>query len=588
MCLPFHQPPLSIPYLNRKASSTMVAVRKNIRNLSVKELDDLITAWAGIQKLEPDNPNSFFKIAGYHGEPFRGAGYANAEWWGGYCNHGNVLFPVWHRAYLLRLESALQTIVPEVAMPYWDEIEEESLKRGIPDIFLRREHTFANGDKIPNPLYSYKFQARVTDRLPKNLDNSYNYTKHTGYDTVRCPFSGLVGTEDDRIATKAHNDALYDKGDIECNKMLNLNIVTWLNLPVFRNNQTKEVKAGIRDKFRACMNAPNYTVFSNTTSAQQWNDDRKDIEDSVIVVPLEAPHNSIHLAVGGFEIKSKENGEGGKSYNIWTNSNGDMGENDTASFDPCFYFHHAWIDLVFSLWQAKNGSKEMLTLIDEYPGTNSVDAQGPTPGVAGGTWLTLDSPLAPFKRAGSATEYITSRDVTNIKKLGYSYDYSGELLPAVFPLIPYDGFYNQPAPVLEISHINRSRIGGSFVISAWAKPKHGSGGSVLVGVEAVLSRQHVTGCGNCMNHLQVHTYMPLLSFTKQDAKDHDFEVIVHTRDGLAPESPGSGPPSYEAPAPGPPGPGRPRFDDGGPDAPGYNAPGRPQPKFKLHFGHLGI
>ena len=67
-------------------------------------------------------------IGGYHGEPFRGAGWGNASYWGGYCNHGNVLFPTWHRAYLLRLEDALRSIpgCEDVTLPFWDETSDES------------------------------------------------------------------------------------------------------------------------------------------------------------------------------------------------------------------------------------------------------------------------------------------------------------------------------------------------------------------------------------------------------------------------------------------------------------------------------
>ena len=31
--------------------------------------------------------------------------------WGGFCHHGNVLFPMWHRAYVQHLENALRTQV---------------------------------------------------------------------------------------------------------------------------------------------------------------------------------------------------------------------------------------------------------------------------------------------------------------------------------------------------------------------------------------------------------------------------------------------------------------------------------------------
>ena len=49
-------------------------------------------------------------IGGFHGEPFRGPGAQTPTWWGGYCQHGTVLFPTWHRAYLYRLENALRSI----------------------------------------------------------------------------------------------------------------------------------------------------------------------------------------------------------------------------------------------------------------------------------------------------------------------------------------------------------------------------------------------------------------------------------------------------------------------------------------------
>ena len=81
-------------------------IRHDIVDVQGENLDKLIYAWIAIQNnppdqdTKPDNPDtvSFFNIAGFHGEPFRGAGYGNPSWWGGYCNHGNVLFPTWHRA----------------------------------------------------------------------------------------------------------------------------------------------------------------------------------------------------------------------------------------------------------------------------------------------------------------------------------------------------------------------------------------------------------------------------------------------------------------------------------------------------------
>ncbi|MEY9404511.1 hypothetical protein ABIF79_010950 [Bradyrhizobium japonicum] len=100
-----------------------------------------------------------------------------------------------------------------------------------------------------------------------------------------------------------------------------------------------------------------------------------------------------------------------------------MGENDTAGLDPIFFFHHCFVDRVFWLWQKKNGYTDKLDIIPQYPGTNSVDSQGPTPGTAANLWLTLDSPLDPFTiEIGGKERPYTSNDCINIEtQLGYTY-----------------------------------------------------------------------------------------------------------------------------------------------------------------------
>lgn len=392
--------------MSEKAISGAPRVRKDINTLSQAELDLLIKAFAGIQANEPDleklddpNPKDFFTIAGFHGMPFRGAGYNNPQWWGGYCNHGNVLFPTWHRTYLLCLENALRSVegCENVSMAYWNELAQPTEGNPIPLVFLQKKYTYADGKEIDNPLYSYKFQRSVRDHLGPFPDA--DYSKPAQYETVRYPFSGLVG-QDDSAKTSAHNglmNMLDEAGTGTTTKLLQSNVNTWLRESVTNSDGQTDIGGHIAKNFVDCLHAPNYTVFSNTTSAQRWNDDRFDGIDKnvkghhVAVIPLEKPHNAIHLAVGGYDIPGIQ-----QNYGFVPDANGDMGENDTASFDPIFYFHHCWIDLVFHAWQVKHGNTTEFEIIPHYPGTNSVDNQGPTPGIPGGTWLTLDTPLAPF------------------------------------------------------------------------------------------------------------------------------------------------------------------------------------------------
>ncbi len=486
--------------------------------LNRKPLEDLMRAWKGIKELPPEDPKSFFMLGGYHGEPFRGAGWGNNQYWGGYCNHGNVLFPTWHRAYLYKLEQALQSIVgcEDVMLPYWDETSDDSVKNGIPHA-LTDETFMLDGVEIPNPLKSFELPQQILDAIQS--DNNL-YTKPKGYNTVRYPLSGLVGNDKDKAATEAHN-AKFPYPSVNT-ALLNQNIVNWLNGTAEVGGQPiPGLAPGIYQQFVQCLNAPNYTVFSNTTSAQQWN------ANNTAVMPLEQPHNNIHLAVGGFDVP----GQGDLSP--IDGANGDMGENNTAGLDPIFFFHHCNVDRMFWVWQKKHNnrlnSRNQLDVISEYPGTNTVDNQGPTPGVAPNTWLDMTSPLAPFKKEDGTT--FVSNDCINIEtQLGYTYsigsldkpDWSSE--SAVLMAV------EAPAKQIRVTGINRAPIKGSFLVSVFATDSNGK--KHLIGTEGVLSRWNVQACANCQTHLEVRAAFDLPHSVNEQLEGAQYDVEIRTRDGV--------------------------------------------------------
>jgi tyrosinase len=500
--------------------TAQLRVRRNIEDLQYdyhhnnpKPLEDLMRAWHGIKALPPDDDNSFFKIGGYHGEPFRGAGWGNASYWGGYCNHGNVLFPTWHRAYLVRLEDALRSIpgCEDVTLPFWDETGEASKNGGVP--WALTDETFPlDGAPIPNPLRSFVFNKNIKDHIS---GDDPDYSKPKDYETVRYPLSGLVGSNDIE-KTKLHN-AQYP--DYKTNVgLMNANIVDWLTSYIEVDQDGKKIRydTHVAKKYTDCLNAPNYTVFSNTSSAAEWNDNLP--EGAAPVVPLESPHNSIHLAVGGCDVPNYDRSP-------IAGANGDMGENDTAGLDPIFFFHHCFVDRVFWLWQKRHGATDHFEIIPQYPGTNSVDNQGPTPGIAPNSWLNLDSSLDPFRKADG--QPYTSRDCFNIEtQLGYKYD-NGSLedQPAMLAAA------RTPEPVhrVHVAGINRGAIRGSFLVSAFGviegKKQH-------LGTEAVLSRWHVEGCANCQTHLEVRAAIPIPTLAAGVLQNAHIGVEVRTRDGL--------------------------------------------------------
>jgi|GEM_PF-454253 len=515
------------PAIPERNTNPQLRVRRSITDLqnqyaagNKKPLEDLWRAWIGVKQLPADDPRSFFRLAGYHGEPFRGPGATDPQYWGGYCQHGNVLFLTWHRVYLLKLEEALRSMpgCQDVTLPFWDETSADSLANGIPWA-LTRQTVELDGQTIPNPLRSFTFNAEIVDLAKAhNID----FSKPNGYETVRYPQSGLVGTPDDRAATTAHN-AQYEDYDRNV-ALLNQNIVNWLAGTELINGRS-DPEGQIADRYQKCLDAPNYTVFSNKTSAQQWNDEvSSKARPGPRVESLELPHNGIHLAIGGFDVPRQDRSP-------IDGANGDMGENDTAAFDPIFFFHHCFVDRVFWLWQERHGATDQLDIIAGYKGTNSSDSQGATPGIEPETPLTVYTPLYPFTKA-DGTPY-TSADSINIAKLGVTYG------PGSLEGPPARSTTTGPdSRVIAVSGINRGNISGSFLVSAFGTT---GGQRVHLGTEAILSRWNVNECANCQTHLEVKAFFgvpPAASGVMRAATEDmlsetsSYDVEVHTRAGV--------------------------------------------------------
>jgi len=72
------------------------------------------------------NSLSHFSISGIHGLPYvqwEGAGGTRPVQgsWGGYCTHGSVLFPTWHRPYIALYEvlSFTKLCIPEILTEFY-------------------------------------------------------------------------------------------------------------------------------------------------------------------------------------------------------------------------------------------------------------------------------------------------------------------------------------------------------------------------------------------------------------------------------------------------------------------------------------
>lgn len=503
-------------------------------------IDRLMRAFRAVQELPHEDPRSYFQIAGIHGAPFRyrtevdrlrereakGGDEQDSNdkkdkyrYWPGYCHHGNVLFPTWHRAFLLHFEDALRHFEPDVAIPYWDETCEGTLAHGLPRVLTDRHYTFV-GDEEPsrNPLYSYVMPVDVEDlmtgiadrwRGPPEEDPMHTYRKPAGYETVRYPLSGLVGTPGDRAKSENHNREFPD--DAANARLLKENLVAFFVLGREVSSRNAEpscdellLAPGTWSKYLRSLSAPNYTAFSNTTSAAAWRAAHGEEDGQSWVTSLEGPHNDVHLAIGGFDLRQYYPGheEADHPAGVIEGSNGDFGENNTSAFDPVFWFHHAFVDRLFWLWQLRHGATRELHVIEGHAGTNNTgDGQGPTPGTKMGEALTLDTPLRPFRRPDG--EWTTSRDVVDIRALGYCYA-PGSLEDADaddaerLTALARGGHGGEGRGVVTLEKIDRADQRGSFMVLLRAVD--GDAAERLVGFESVLSRNDVSDCDNCQRH----------------------------------------------------------------------------------------
>lgn len=93
------------------------ALRESIFAVSLYVMTDIPCDLAELMfnKDSQDNVRSFFQIGGIHGLPYipwdgvtgNKPFNPNAQW-GGYCTHGSVLFPTWHRPYVMLYEVSQQ------------------------------------------------------------------------------------------------------------------------------------------------------------------------------------------------------------------------------------------------------------------------------------------------------------------------------------------------------------------------------------------------------------------------------------------------------------------------------------------------
>ncbi|KAG2121574.1 common central domain of tyrosinase-domain-containing protein [Suillus cothurnatus] len=309
-----------------------------------------ILAFAAIQQ-RPDAPQvikepagTFMEIASIHGRPFiEWAGDRNKDTstdysatdkkdtdpvparFGGYCNHGSVFFPTWHRPYVMLLEQSIGNIADQLAhdieaknpqesgvwvkaakelrFPYWDWAEKDVSENGLPPILYedKVEIVAAGGQKqiVNNPLSSFSF----VDGIPSDFADETLRTGQVAY------------------FTKWHRTYRY--------------VASTANPEGSNVDQLqKAFKAGAKD-LRSKV-AQLFVVNDDEDSALAWDEfsnhttESKREMDNYNSGSLEGVHDAVHILAGG---------------------TGHMSAPDYAGFDPIFFLHHSNVDRLLALWE---------------------------------------------------------------------------------------------------------------------------------------------------------------------------------------------------------------------------------------------
>lgn len=106
----------------------------------------------------------------------------------------------------------------------------------------------------------------------------------------------------------------------------------------------------IEIQYKTYLIAPSCTLFSNTTSAQEFK-----VKLKKTVVSFEKAHNFLHLSEGVWLqiiLSIAKNDDKIEAVFI-QNSNVDMGENNTSAFDPIFSFYHCNVDYALGMAKEK-------------------------------------------------------------------------------------------------------------------------------------------------------------------------------------------------------------------------------------------
>ncbi|KZS88975.1 Di-copper centre-containing protein [Sistotremastrum niveocremeum HHB9708] len=396
-----------------------------------------LLAFERFQRIKPEEKLSYFKIAGIHGlprEPWDGAEYPDPNAY--YCAHSTILFPTWHRPYLLLFEQRIHEIMindlipwvedakkqvrlTELAnswrLPYWDWgvrhpdvaaiVREPNINKYV-DILQETVGI------LREAVSSSQAQAGNVATAPDKIINNNHNPVYSFQTSVPMKDLGIVfedtGGEDSPYSiaqSTSRHPPKYNSKDPNVQKI-------WIGGIQNNDDVTKALNGletpgdppqvplwGLVYRLMCPKYCQTYEEFATVNQVQSQSSKSPNIPPKVTVksrshLSLESIHNNVHVYIGGGGNRDQSHGPG------------HMSETAVSAFDPIFWFHHCNVDRLLAIWQ---------TL---YP-----DRWIPDPNTKGDhddKALTSESPLSPF-HVNKQNKSFTSNTVRDWTAFGYTY-----------------------------------------------------------------------------------------------------------------------------------------------------------------------
>ncbi|ORY30694.1 Di-copper centre-containing protein [Rhizoclosmatium globosum] len=198
-----------------KAQGNNAVSRKEVRDFFAdqKQASLFLQAFAVLQARDPKDPKSYAQVSSIHGLPnTEYDGFPSDKPDGGYCVHGQALFPSWHRPYIALLETLLIEAAVDIAKKYTKDTQTGSLLLktsdsltligrtmpqllGLPSVLVDASVTVlaapnAQSQTIKNPLASFAMPQFIRDSFPNTLGPLKTYKNTVRFPTSSSPDAG--------------------------------------------------------------------------------------------------------------------------------------------------------------------------------------------------------------------------------------------------------------------------------------------------------------------------------------------------------------------------------------------------------------